>query len=133
MLAGAMAHRRLLWCNGLSTPSSGVGELWMFMRFVVFWRLFIHYAWLLHLVGYCYAEASVFSSYSSSRDYASPTLRVSASNCCPKRHQPKQSPSTSVGAKVVRSGGEGPFCCPRPVPPGPPGGGANKPPPTRRP
>ncbi len=76
MLAGAMAHRRLLGCNGLSTSSSGVGELWIFTRFVVFWRLFIHYAWLLHLVGYCYAEASVFSSYSSSRDCASPTLPV---------------------------------------------------------
>src|SRR6266478_536922 len=53
---------------------------------------------------------------SSSRDYASPTLRVSASNCCPKRHQPKQSPSTSVGARVVRSGGEGLYGRPRPVP-----------------
>src|SRR5260221_3187944 len=34
----------------------------------------------------------------------------------PNRHQSKKSPSTSVGARVVRSGGEGLYGRPRPVP-----------------
>src|SRR5258708_20761900 len=51
----------------------------------------------------------------------------------PNRHQSKKSPSTSVGARVVRSGGGGPFARPRPVSSRPPRGPAVQPPPPPRP